>query len=180
MFGLSLTSIKLIALFAGAVAIAAVAAMTMHKVDLADYEALQLKYAQAQVQAVQKAQAETRAEDQVATNIAVADAEAQGKIVGQTQAITKEVVKYVPDTTHCITYGVLRVLDAHALGRDADTLILPTGKSNDACADIAASDLVAVIASNYDAARANAQQLTDLQAYVREIVKVSQSNGHSN
>lgn len=174
MFGLSLTSIKLIAILAGAVLIAAFAATTMHKVDQAKYNQLLLNYSQAQVKVVQQARVEQAAQDQIALNSAVDEATAQQKIVTQIQTIEKEVIKHVPDTTNCITYGVLRVLDASARGVDPDSVPLPTGQSDGTCAGVTPSTLVTIIADNYGAARANAEQLAALQAFILNAVKASQ------
>jgi len=176
MFGLSLSSIKLIAILVGVSLVAIFSASVMHKVDQAKYNQLLLNYSQAQVKVVQQAKLEQAAQDQIALNSAVDEATAQQKIVVETQTVEKEVTKYVPDTTHCITYGVLRVLDGSASGVDPDSLSEPSGQPNDACAGVTPATLVVLIADNYATARANAKQLTDLQAFIRAITAESQKD----
>jgi hypothetical protein len=176
MFGLSLTSIKLIAMFAGAVILAVFTATITHKVDLAKYNQLLLNYSQAQVKVVQQAKLEQAAQDQIALNSAVDEATAQQKIVVQMQMVEKEVLIHVPDTINCITYGVLRVLDASARGVDPDSVPLPPGELDGTCAGVTPSTLVTIIADNYAIARANAEQLTALQAFIRAVTAESQKD----
>lgn len=75
-----------------------------------------------------------------------------------------------PDRPGCVSYGLVRQHDAAALGVDPDTLPLPTGTSDDACSPVTDADLAGAITDNYAAARANAQELTDLQARDRAQV----------
>jgi hypothetical protein len=63
----------------------------------------------------------------------------------------------------CVSVGLVRQHDAAALGVDPDTLPLPAGATDDACSSVTNSDLASAISDNYAAARANAQELTDLQ-----------------
>ncbi len=72
-----------------------------------------------------------------------------------------------PRVVGCVTYGLVRLHDAAALGVDPDTLPLPSGVSDDACSPVADTDLAAAFADNYAAARANAAQLNDLIANVQ-------------
>jgi hypothetical protein len=69
-----------------------------------------------------------------------------------------------PPRIGCVSYGLVRQHDAAALGVDPDTLPLPAGSSDDACSPVTNSALADAISDNYAAARANAQELTDLQA----------------
>jgi hypothetical protein len=71
-----------------------------------------------------------------------------------------------PPAPGCITYGLVRQHDAAALGVDPDTLPLPSGATDDACSPVKNADLADAIGDNYAAARANAQELNDLQANV--------------
>lgn len=163
MFGLSLTSIKLIAMLMGVIAVAAVAAYGQYRIDLSKYEALELNYSQAQIKATQQAKVEQAAQDQVALNSAVSEAAAQQKIV----TVTQEVPVYVKETQTCITFGDIRLLDAAISGRDPSTLNLPTGQSDDACSPISMRSLAAIVTGNLTAAVRNAEQLTQLQAFVK-------------
>lgn len=69
-----------------------------------------------------------------------------------------------PDHPGCVAYGLVRQHDAAALGVDPDTLQLPSGATDGACSPITNADLADAIGDNYAAARANAQELSDLQA----------------
>lgn len=115
--------------------------------------------------AVADAVAKEKAQAEANTKAAVAEAEAQQKIVVRTQTTVKEVPTYVPtevDQRTCVTYGLVRVLDAAASGRSPADLELPAGQSDDACAPVTASALAANVASNYGVALQNAQQLDAL------------------
>lgn len=115
--------------------------------------------------AVASAVAKEREQAKSDLDAAVAEAKAQEKIVTRTQFIIKEVPRYVTasqDRSTCVTYGLVRVLDAAALGTDPADLELPAGQSDDACAPVKASDLAASVAENYGTARQNAQQLDAL------------------
>ena len=120
----------------------------------------------AEEKAVQQAKDTQAAQDKVSLDAAVAEAQAQQKIVTVTQTIIKKVVQHVQDHSNCITYGLVRVLDAGIYGIDPDTLPLPAGKSDDACAPVAASTLAERVISNYAIARGNAEQLNALEAWV--------------
>lgn len=137
---------------------------------------LKLADSQAMTNAVTAAKADLAARDKVTLDAAVSRATSQQKIVTQTVTITKEIPAHVTpaqDARTCITYGLVRVFDAAAGGADPDTLSLPAGQSDDACAPVKASDLARSVAENYGSARDNADQLTALQGWVRQqgIVK---------
>lgn len=92
------------------------------------------------------------------------DTAAQVKIVTRTRTLLQKVNVYVPVSTPCVPWGVVRLHDAAVLGVDPSTLQLPAGQSNDSCSGVAASSLVAVVVANYGAAQQNAKQLDDLEA----------------
>lgn len=71
-----------------------------------------------------------------------------------------------PRVIGCVTYGLVRQLDAAALGVDPDTLPLPSGVADDTCAPVENADLAAVVSDNYAAYHAIAQELSDLQANI--------------
>ena len=168
MFGFS--SFKLIAMLILVAGTAIGTATVTHKVDNARFEKLELGYAQAKEKAVEEARAAQAAQDKIALTAAVAEAAAQEKIVTITNTITKEIPSHVKDSGPCITYGLVRVLDGAASGRDPDTLALPTGKSDDACSPVKASDLAQSVADNYGAARQNSEQLTALQQTAKDLI----------
>lgn len=120
--------------------------------------------------AVAQAVAKERAQAKADLDAAVEEAAAQEKIVTRTRTIIKEIPRYVQDSSHCITYGLVRVLDAAASGADPADLELPAGQSDDACAPVTNSALAASVAENYGIARQNAQQLDALIDDTRERV----------
>lgn len=104
--------------------------------------------------------------DRAAINAGAETATIVEKIVEKTVYITKEIPTYVPDTSSCITLGLVRVLDAAASGVDPSTIDLAPGKFNETCADFGSRWLAQSIVGNYGKARANAADLTGLQKYV--------------
>lgn len=84
--------------------------------------------------------------------------------------LTKEVPVYVTEIQDraCVPYGLVRVLDAAALGSDPAALELPPGKSNDDCSPLEPSALARGILRNYEVAQQNAEQLDALIASVVE------------
>lgn len=173
MFGLPIPQIKTIEFIAAgvfALAIAAGSAWVTHKVDNSRYEALELSYAKAEQKAAEIARLQQKAEDTLALNAAVTEAQAQAKIVTQTQVVTKEVVRHVKDKSTCVTYGLVRVLDAAILGQSADSLNLPAGKSDGSCAPFGSAALAERLVANIGIARANAEQLNALSAWVQQAL----------
>ena len=157
--------------FAGGVYVA-------HHWDAGDIAALQTKIAtiqrddaRARARALAAAADRLRRADAISLNSAVAEAAAQQKLADETSVIAREVHRHVASNVRnrvCIPYGLVRVLDAASLGADPDRLSLPAGQSDDTCAPVAADALAANVAGNYAAARANAEQLSALEAWVRE------------
>ena len=153
-------------------------AYVAHHWDAGDVEALQKKIAiiqrddaRAKVEALAAAADRLRRADAISLTAAVAEAAAQQKLDDQKSVIAKEVHRHVASDISrrvCVPYGVVRVLDAASLGADPDGLSLPAGQSDGACAPVTAASLAANVAGNYAAARANAEQLSALQAWVRE------------
>lgn len=103
-----------------------------------------------------------------------ADANAHQQALAATAAVIHQKVKShvheppppvdgAPLRVGCVSYGLVRQHDAAALGVDPDTLPLPSGVTDDTCAPVENADLASAISDNYAAARANAQELTDLQ-----------------
>lgn len=122
-----------------------------------------------------EAQRLQRDADQVAIDLAGQQSVTQEKIVTRTMTITKEIPTYVKDTSDCVTIGLIRVLDAAALGVDPATLVLAPGQFDETCAGIGARALAQSVVDNYGRARQNAAQLTDLQALARRMKAVLDS-----
>ena len=143
-------------------------AILMHKIDNARYEALQLQYARAQQQAIAAAQAEQKRLDDIALAAAQSEAATQAAMTARAKRQLLEIRRHVTDRP-CVSFGLVRVLDAAVHGVLADTLALPAGKSDDTCAPVDAATLARSISDNYAAARANAEQLNALIAVLRAM-----------
>ena len=148
-----------------------------HHWDAGDIAALQTKIAtvqrdgaRAKAAALSAAADRMRRADAISLESAVAEAVAQQKLADEKSVIAKEVHRHVPPEVNnrlCIPYGVVRVLDAAGTGADPDALPLPAGQSDDTCAPVTAAALAANVATNYAAARGNAEQLGALQTWVK-------------
>jgi hypothetical protein len=144
-----------------------------HRWDEGDIEALHAKIAtiardDARANAVAIADAADRVKraDALSLNAAVAEAAAQQKLADEKSRTLEEVRLHVSSAARlCIPYGLVRLLDAASLGADPNSLSLPSGRSDAACAPVNAADLAANVAANYAVARENAEQLNALAAW---------------
>lgn len=94
----------------------------------------------------------------------------QTKIVTEVKTIQQKVPVYVHDqipVPGCVSYGLVRVLDAAALGKQPEDLPLPAGVTDDTCSPLRPSDLARGVAENLGIGRQNAAQLDALQADVK-------------
>jgi hypothetical protein len=96
------------------------------------------------------------------------------KYVDRVKVITKKEYIYreqatnnVPDRTE-LSNGWVSLHDDAATGRDADS----TRSSDATGSGVASNQALAVVTDNYAACHANAEQLTALQEYVREVQRV--------
>lgn len=128
-----------------------------------------LEKAAAKAAAVDEGAKQQSGADRAAITVAAATTVAVERIVTETVYINREIPTYVPDTSHCITVGLIRVLDAAARGSDPAAAALAPGQFNETCAGIGSRALAESIVGNYGTARANAAQLTGLQGYVCEV-----------
>lgn len=160
-----------------------------HHWDSAAYNALVAKQAKAQVAAVTQAAAAQKKLDAAGTKASTTDAVAQQQIVTRTVTLTKEVPVYVTRAQDqaadapgarpgCVSYGVVRVLDAAVLGVSPSSLALPAGKSDDDCSPVDPSALAAGVAGNYGVAQQNAQQLNDLIDTVKDQATIIVATPH--
>ena len=98
------------------------------------------------------------------------------KIVRETGAtIIKEVPVYVSpeaDAACVLPRGFVRLHDAAAAGRVPE----PAGGSDAAPAGIALSAVASTVADNYERCHETGEQLTALQAWIREMKKAAESN----
>lgn len=114
-----------------------------------------------------------QAQAQLTASNGRAEATAQVELKRQATVIHKKVHVHV--TPHqdqaraagCITWGMLRLHDAAVDGADPGDLGSPVGEPDDACSPVTPSVFVGVIADNYAAARANAEQLNALEADIQ-------------
>lgn len=117
--------------------------------------------------AVAEAQAITRqkAQDQITLDAALADAKAQQHIVTVTQTIIKKVPIYVQKTDACpVSLGYTSVWNLGVAGADQSNA---AGQSNATPSGLTAVDALNNAIVNYSTYHQVAQQLTDLQAWVK-------------
>lgn len=106
----------------------------------------------------------------------------QTAITARTRMLIREVPIYVTPETDArlggLPWGLVRMHDAAALGVDPASLPNPAGEPDDAASSVEASDLAAAVAGNYaGVCRADAEQLRDLQAWVRAVAGVQAEPG---
>lgn len=171
MFGLNPYSIAL--KVAIGLMVAALAAFVMHRIDSGTISDLKLSIAQGNLERTEAANAALQHDAKIISMAAVGEATAQQQIVTQTLTTANEVTHYVKDTSTCITWGLVRVLDAAATGVGPADLPLPAGQSDDACAPIGAAALAGSVVRNYGAARQNAEQLNRLIGTVTQLAPVA-------
>ena len=151
-----------------------VGAYVMHKMDKADYVALQLADAKAQIAAVQTAQKLQAQQDAVKNKDSVAEAKAQQKLDDQRNLIPQRVVLHVKDTLVCVPYGVIRMFNGYAHGLSDADITIAAGKSDDSCSEISWRSLTNDITDDYAIGIKNAEQLDALEADVQRLVIAGQ------
>lgn len=159
-----LIPIWLVALVAG-IASAAGATCVTRAIYVAKVEHMVAAQALAVSKAVNEAAAEQKRVDKVSMDAAVSEAEAQQKEVIKTVTITKWITRHVKDIPNCPSLDLVRLHDAAALGADPESLSDATGQSNVGSTDVTTTAFSEAINDNYGACRANAEQLTALQAW---------------
>lgn len=106
--------------------------------------------------------------DQNAIAAANADAAQARETAARTAAQVRVVHDYVTkiqDARNCVTYGLVRVYDAAAIGADPAALNLPPGVSNDTCSpDVVSSALADGIVRNFGRYRIVAGHFNQLVA----------------
>jgi uncharacterized protein GlcG (DUF336 family) len=165
---------------AAAMVAAGLTGFAVHRMDEATIASLKLADQQAQTAAISATLAAQQKIDAANLDAAVKEAEAQQKIVTQTQTITKTVTIHVHDKILCpggITFGIVRVLYAAERGLDPAAIFLPAGQSDDACAAYEPSAFASDLAADFGAARANVEQLNALQSTVRNFATEKGSAG---
>lgn len=102
------------------------------------------------------------------------------KIIRQTERIKQEIPIYVQDDSTCITWGLVRVLDAAAAGADPDALALEAGTSNETCAGVGWRSLASTIVGNYGKYHEVADQLFHLQDWVDAQIAIQNAGVPAN
>lgn len=108
-------------------------------------------------------------------------AEHQAQIETVTRTIIREVPVYVTpqiDRDFPLPWGFVRVHDAAALRIDVPAIPLPTGQSDASRSPVTASVAAGTIAENYGRADGNAQQLNDLEAWIRDQQAITAQPEH--
>lgn len=162
MFGLSWATIRLIGYALLAAAVLGGLAYVKHEWDAGQRARVQVHAAQAANVRITRTVA---ASDHAA---ATAEASAQTRIVVRTRTLTERIPVYVPVSSPCIPWGVVRVHDAAVLHVDPGSLQPPAGQPDDACSDVEPRAFVGAVVANYGIADANAEQLNALEASIQE------------
>lgn len=174
MFGLSTLGIKLILIGVMVTAVLGAGWAVVHSIQTAAVKSIVAEDT-AHTAKVEAAAAKIDAkQSDIDAHSAEVSATHQATLAKQAAVVKAKVRTHVhepaptaPRVVGCVTYGLVRQLDAAALGVDPDTLALPAGTTDDACAPVENADLAAVVGDNYATYRAIAQELTDLQDNVR-------------
>ncbi len=85
-----------------------------------------------------------------------AEAAEQTRIIVRTRTLQQKVNVYVPVSSPCVPWGVVRLHDAAVLHVDPGSLQPPAGQPDDACSDVAPRAFVDTVIANYGTADANA------------------------
>jgi hypothetical protein len=166
----SLFNIKglVIAFGIGAAVAAVPTGYVVYKIMDGSIANLKLGYETAYAKGIKKIADDTHAQDEAALKSAVqaqADYDKEHLVAA---VVYKEIDHYVADTSTCITFGLVRVLN-HAASGDSAALALAPGKLDDACAGVTWRAFAGDITDDYATARLNATQLNDLIQSVKDI-----------
>lgn len=166
MFGLD--RIAIIGMLGALLVASAGSAWITRSIYVGKITAIELRHEQARNEAFQEGRDRERASNEITRKIENAYSDMSLTVNLQTETIVREIQTYVPDTTGCITVGLVRVLDAAALGTNPDLLDIAPDESNGTCTDLSSAALAESVVRNYGRARDNAERLTHLQIWVDE------------
>ena len=159
-----------------AVAILGACALTghfVHQVDLAKLEKVELQYKQAEADAQAAAKAEQAQLDKAAHDADAAELAQQKAMLADAQTRLSQVSKHVATgRAACITWGMIREIDASLLGVDSDTLPMPAAKTDASCASRDAIDFITSIVGNFEIAQRNVEHGQALQKYLQQLSQV--------
>lgn len=141
-------------------------------------EVATLKAQQATFVATAKADAarQQRAQDDITAQISTRQAAAQTKVITRTNTIIKEIPSHVSNNVHCISYGLVRVLNG-AAGPTAYPVPGAASQPDDTCAPVTWRELASDIADDYGSADQNAVEIDGLQDWVKQQEAISPQTG---
>lgn len=145
--------------------------MVVHKMGLADLNALKLADSRATTTAVARAAAQNHAIDTQNTTAAVRYVEAKAQVIHDTQVITQEIPHYVTQVqvvrSGCVGVGLVQLLNAASRGQEPASLDATAPGPPDACTTLTLADVAAYVNDAFGVARGNAGQLDALIAAVK-------------
>lgn len=145
-------------------------AYVTHSIDKSTLLNLELKYKEAENQAVEAALAKQKAVDKLKNQQALEASKKQQQLVKQTQARLDEVNKYIKDNKYgCIDIGTIRLFNSTIQSDPTKRVPIPPGKSDDSCSGIRAAEFARTIIKDLGIAKQNAQQLNDLIQALKEL-----------
>lgn len=163
-----LSQIKLYILLGGLAFTIASTAFVTHKVDNSRYLALELSYKEAETKAIQQALDRQKAQEQKALIAAKEETIKQREILSSTKARLDKLQNYVKNSK-CITYGLLRVVNAAAKQTAPESFQLPRNKTDFDCSSVSSVELSKSIITNYGTANRNSEQLNALISYLQKL-----------
>lgn len=142
--------------------------ITLHLPDPPGAQLAAMKAAAAKSAA--KAKDTETAQHAASVAIGLGEAMAQERIRTVYRTIRTEIHDHVSpaiDRAFPMPVGLVRLHDAAARGLDVSAVPDSAGQPDDAASRFAASDLAGAFTDNYGACRANAEQLSGLQSWIR-------------
>lgn len=162
-------TLKLILIAVGIFGLIGGTAYITHRVDNSKYEALELQYSQAVAKAQQEELTREQAIDKAKDQAALEATQAQQVIINSTKDQLNALKKYT--NSHCITNGIVSVLNSSALGDQSKSVSNASGQSLNTCSTIASARVYEWIVRNNGIARQNAKQLDELIKSVQILNK---------
>lgn len=162
--------IKLIAIGFFLLSLIGTSAYLTHKIDESRYVALELKYKEAEAQAVQQALDLEHKRQLLKDQQALEASKKQQQLVKQTQARLDEVQKTINDNKYnCIDYGTIRLFNRTVESDPAKRMPIAPREPDAKCSTLRASDFARTIIKDLGIAKQNAQQLNDLIQSIKEL-----------
>lgn len=144
-----------------------------HRIMSAKFASFEASAAKAQAEAVADAAARQKELDDATLSAAQAETDTQRRLAAGTRA-QLSYLRAHPTHIPCVPWAFVRVLNASILGVAADSIRLPAGAADGACAPVSADTLARTLVANFGNARANAEQLSAFQQWARQVAGVKQ------